>query len=635
MTDDGKTGGGVPSSGPSALRPPGAVRAPDVPPGLPWFNTPRPLRLAELRGRFVLLDFWTSGCINCLHVLPDLHRLEAAHADALVVIGVHAPKFAEERTEASVAAAVRRYGVGHPVVSDADLALWSAYAVRAWPTLVLIDPDGYVVAQRSGEGAFAPFDRVLTEQIPRYRAAGRLHPAPLPAADDDDDPPPVAGAVALRYPAGLAADAAGGRLFIADTGHHRLLVADVAGRVLQTIGAGAPGLVDGPAETARFRDPRGLAYDAETDALFVADTGNHAVRRVDLATGAVATLTGTGRQAPWGAATTGETEGALSSPWDVLLHDGWVWVAMAGVHQIWRLDPATGQGAAWAGNAYEHLVDAPRRDAQLAQPSALATDGAHLFFLDAESSALRRVPFGGDDAAVETLIGEGLFAFGDVDGRRPQARLQHPLGLLWTPDGLVLADTYNHRLKRYDAAARAVFTLAGDGRRGRADGGPNAARFDEPGALAWDGARVVVADTNNHRLAAVDLGTGVVTPLSVSAPSTPERTALAPRRVAPGEVTLTVQIALPAGSVPNAEHPGTLRLALPDGVREAPAAPSVRFTFPLSADAEAVLGGAVYHCAESDGTCRVAPVGLRLPLRVRAGAEREAHVRIDVPPAEG
>lgn len=618
------------TSSPSPLRPPGAVRAPEVPGGLPWFNAAHPLRLADFRGRFVLLDFWTAGCINCLHVLPDLVRLEKVHGDALVVLGVHAPKFAEERTAEGVRAAVQRYGITHPVVSDADLRMWNAYAIRAWPTLVLVDPEGYIVAQRSGEGAFEPFDRVLQERIPTYAAAGRLR---LTTTDEPQtaDPAPVAGEARLRFPAGLAADPIGGRLFVADTGHHRILVADVAGRILGRIGTGRAGLGDGPTEAATFRHPRGLSYDPTADVLYVADTGNHAVRRVELGARQVATLAGNGAQAPWGAMTTEEAGGALSSPWDVLFHEGRLFVAMAGTHQIWLLDAATGRGQAFAGNGYEHLVDAPRREAQLAQPSALATDGTMLFFLDAESSALRRVDFG-EDARVDTLIGEGLFAFGDVDGRRPRARLQHPLGLTWADGRLFLADTYNHRLKAYDHAARAVFTLAGSGTRGRADGGPHAAAFDEPGALAWDGARLVIADTNNHRLATCDPATGTVATLSLTELTDPTAASHPTQTVAPGVAEIELRLTLPDGFGFNPVHPGTVRLRADDFIDEGTAAPTIRFRTTLRDDAVLHVEGTVYFCPETGGTCHAERIALRLPVTVHAEAARTVRVEVDVAP---
>ncbi len=138
------------------------VRAPELR-GRAWLNTGgRDLSLSAFRGRFVLLDFWTFCCVNCLHVLDELRPLEEKHADDLVVVGVHSPKFVHEADPKALEAAVARYRVEHPVLDDPDLVTWQAYTARAWPTLVLVDPEGYVVAQYAGEGHAHAIDALVT-----------------------------------------------------------------------------------------------------------------------------------------------------------------------------------------------------------------------------------------------------------------------------------------------------------------------------------------------------------------------------------------------------------------------------------------------------------------------------------------
>jgi sugar lactone lactonase YvrE len=317
----------------------------------------------------------------------------------------------------------------------------------------------------------------------------------------------------LRFPAKVHA-APDGRLFVADTGHHRVLEVDVAadglsGRVLRAFGSGRAGWADGPAGEAELRSPHGLA--AVEGTLFVADTVNHLVRAVDLRDGSVRTVAGTGVQARRPEAGGPARDTPLNSPWDLLWMDGALLVAMAGPHQLWRIDPSAGGAEPWAGSGAEELYDADLAMAALAQPSGLATDGGRVYFADAEASAVRWAVPGGETG---TVVGTGLFDFGDRDGAGDDARLQHAQGLAWWPAGraLLAADTYNHRVKRVDPATREARAFAGTGAPGLADGPPDQARFWEPGGIAVspDGARAWVADTNNHALRTIDLVTGRV-----------------------------------------------------------------------------------------------------------------------------
>jgi thiol-disulfide isomerase/thioredoxin len=422
------------------------VRAPELR-GRGWLNTGgQELSLGELRGRIVLLDFWTFCCINCLHVADELRPLERAYADVLVTIGVHSPKFEHEADPVALAAAVERYGIEHPVLDDPGLLTWQQYAVRAWPTLVLIDPEGYVVAQAAGEGHADGLGRLIEELIAEHEAKGTLRRGDSPYV-----PPPVQH-TDLRYPSKAVVTPLG-TLLVADAGQHSLAELGSDGeRVLRRIGTGERGHVDGDAETARFAEPQGLvllpaAVAAEVGyEVVVADTVNHALRGVRLRDGQVSTIA----RAP---------EGVPLSPWDVAWWQARVVVAAAGTHQLWEFDPATGAFEVLAGTSAEALRDGPLDEAAFAQPSGLAADGDRLWLADAETSALRYVEGG----RVHTAVGQGLFDFGHVDGPAAVALFQHPLGVSVLPDGsVVVCDTYNNAVRRYDPVRDEVSTLATD-----------------------------------------------------------------------------------------------------------------------------------------------------------------------------
>ncbi|MFT7835183.1 NHL domain-containing thioredoxin family protein [Saccharothrix sp. BKS2] len=460
------------------------VRAPELV-GREWFNTgDRELKLADLRGKLVLLDFWTFCCINCLHVLDELRPLEAEFPDVLVTIGVHSPKFVHEAERAAVAAAVERYAVEHPVLNDPELTTWQNYAVKAWPTLVLVDPEGYVVHVAAGEGHLDALRQVVSEVVAEHEARGTLHRGDGPYVA----PPPAA--TELRFPA-KALLTPRGTLLVSDSAHHRLVELDADGEtVLRRFGTGERGRRDGPDPT--FSEPAGLALLPAGVAervgyhVVVADTVNHLLRGLDLDTGEVTTVAGTGEQWRDGA-TDGPADGiALTSPWDVAWWEpaGGVVVALAGNHTLGLFTPLEGRLERLAGTTVEGLHDGPAAEAFFAQTSGLAAAGDRLWLVDSETSALRWLDA---DRTVHTAVGKGLFAFGHRDGDAEQALLQHPLGVTALPNGqVVVADTYNGALRRYDPATGEVSTLATD--------------IAEPSdAVLVDGELVVVASAA-HRL---------------------------------------------------------------------------------------------------------------------------------------
>lgn len=497
-----------------------AVRAPELQ-GTAWFNTPEPLSLADVRGKLVLLDFWTYCCINCLHVLEDLKYLEHKYANRpLAVIGVHSPKFTNEDDPRSVRQAIARYGITHPVVLDSKRRTWDAYGVRGWPTLVLIDPRGYVLGRVSGEGNRARLDAAIEQALDLLGQAEALDPTPLPmrleaqsGAFSPDSP--------LLYPGKVLADGASNALFIADSGHHRIVRADLDGTHAVTIGDGEPGATDGDYETARFRSPQGMALDAARSCLYVADTGNHLLRRIDLETHAVTTVAGTGAQELQRTEGGPALETPFNSPWDVCLLNNQVYIAMAGSHQIWVYRPAHETVEVFAGTGAERRQDGTARHAGFAQPSGIATDGTHLYIADSEISCVREIDLAGPEPKVRTLAGGDLFEFGDHDGRGDLARMQHPLGIAWVPVGapgggtLYVADTYNHKVRRLDAATRDLSNFSGKTSAGREDGPPLMARFSEPSGLSYARGKLYVADTNNSVVRVVALPDGSVATMTL------------------------------------------------------------------------------------------------------------------------
>ncbi|MEU1454629.1 NHL domain-containing thioredoxin family protein [Streptomyces avermitilis] len=510
----------APTSAPAPRRR-ARVRAPELIGTGGWLNTGgKELALADLRGKCVVVDFWTFCCINCLHVLDELRELEEKHRDTVVIIGVHSPKFVHEAEHQAVVDAVERYGVEHPVLDDPELATWKQYAVRAWPTLVVIDPEGYVVAQHAGEGHAHAIAALVAELEAEHEAKGTLRRGDGPYVAPEPEP------TVLRFP-GKALLLPSGNFLVSDTTRHQLVELAADGEsVVRRIGSGIRGFADGPAEVASFSEPQGMTL-LDEDVVIVADTVNHALRRLDLATGEVMTLAGTGRQWWQGSPTSGPArEVDLSSPWDVAVFGGRVWIAMAGVHQLWTYDPAAGTVAVGAGTTNEGLVDGPGEEAWFAQPSGLAATADRLWLADSETSALRWVDL---DGAVHTAVGTGLFDFGHRDGAAEQALFQHPLGVTALPDGSVaVSDTYNHALRRYDPATGEVTTLATDLR--------------EPSDAVLVGDDIVVVESARHRLTRLRLPEEAVRVASVA-----HRTQRAATEVAPGRLQLDVIFQAPAG----------------------------------------------------------------------------------------
>ena len=617
------------------------VIVPDFGADMEWLNTRRPLSLREdLAGRVVLLDFWTYCCINCHHVFPDLEHLEEVYADeAFAVVGVHSAKFTNEGQAENIRQAVLRHGIEHPVVNDDDFAVWRALGARAWPTLMLVGPDGTLLWIGTGEGHRELLEVLIAEALDMYGDTGLLEAEPLPLQLERDQVPPRQ----LAYPGKLAADKKADRLYIADTAHDRIVVTDLQGGFVEAWG-GERGLQDGSVHEVRFNQPQGLLL--HEGLLYVADTENHAIRQVDIAQGTVRTIAGTGKQGydRQGGGFSPMTD--LSSPWDLAWNEDWLFIAMAGTHQIWAMDTEIHKIIAWAGDGTERRLDAPKKaNAAFAQPSGLATDGKRMYLADSESSSIRSVSL--VSGRVDTHVGgtkepRDLFSFGDVDGQGFEARLQHPLGIAWHKGKLYVADTYNHKIKVVEPGGGTVRTLAGTGEPGLVDGMFSKARFYEPADIEVVGNKLYVADTNNHAIRVVDLGKSRVSTLDLSSVPIPVgpmaefevpvlddamRVKAGPMALAVGRAELAVDIALPKGRKLAADAPSAVQVVPIEGTQAVDGSqvaltdsPSVTVPIQVDGPGRVEVRAIVYHCLEGRD-CRIDNAVVEVPVVEGEGSE--------------
>lgn len=597
------------------------VRAPEITGGRGWLNTDKPLTLAALKGKVVLLDFWTYGCINCIHIIPDLKRLEQKYANQLVVIGVHSAKFENEKDTENIRRIILRYELEHPVYNDADFKVWQSYGVRAWPTQVLIDPAGYVIGAVSGEGNYAVIDQVIAKAVDTFRKRGELNEEPLKLTLERAK----VGDLPLAFPGKVLADAKSDRLFIADSNHNRIVVTKLDGTLTETIGTGARGSADGAFDMASFYRPQGLALDGAS--LYVADTENHLIRRVDLKNKTVQTIAGTGQQAreyfKQGPARTVE----LSSPWDLQLVGRVLYVTMAGTHQIWQLDLDKQSVSTFAGSGREARQDGPLLEAGFAQPSGITADGQKLYIADSESNIIRAIAFA--DGSVETIAGGDLFDFGDVDATGDDVRLQHPLGVTALNGKILIADTYNHKIKELDPESKSVKTLFGTGKPGQTDG--TASAFYEPGGLSVANDKIYIADTNNHAVRVVDLKTRTTTTLNIKGLQPPAVATAAMADTAEAgpnsdEIKLSLQTL-------RSESDGAILVAveLPAGYHLNPAAPQrYRVTVDSGNEHLGLMSATELGAIGHDKSTSRSQKDLHLPLRIPIKAYRPGKADVSV-----
>lgn len=585
--------------------------APEFVEGLDWINTSEPLTVADLRGKIVVLDFWTYGCINCMHMIPTLNALEEKYSDELVVIGVHSAKFENEGQTENLREIVQRYEMHHPVINDADFDVWGQYrryGVNAWPTFAVIDPRGNLFAVQSGEIPFEAFDGVIGNMATCFDTFGELDRSPIDVIDPELSYSP---ARALNYPGKLLVDTDGSRLFIADSVNHRFVIADLnTFEILDTIGTGSLGYVDGDFDTAQFYKPQGMAL--RDNVLYVADTFNHTLRAIDLDAETVTTIAGTGQQGR--GYPRGERFEALAidlrSPWDVEFgDDGLLYVAMAGTHQIWSMDLDAGEMAFAVGNGREAQYNSTLLNSELAQPSGLYFEDGVLYFADSESSTIRAADFNTDRVSVVSgTTDNNLFDYGDIDGALGDNRLQHALGVVGDGNGtLYIADTYNSKIKAVDLNTLETVTLFGGDEAGFADGDGTTARFNEPGGLGYADGVLYVIDTNNHALRLIDIEAQTVKTVTFPNPEALQidgRTTVIGRSEFSGADVLDVQ------TVAEGEGEIVLTLTLPEGYKvNTDAASRAEFSH---------TGGAV---TVTDERVRIDDVVLRVPVTFATGED--------------
>ena len=624
------------------------IRAPELTGHHGWLNTDKPLSLSALKGKVVLLDFWTYGCINCMHIIPDLKRLEKKYPNELVVIGVHSAKFENEKDTENIRRIILRYEIEHPIVNDADFAIWRAYAVDAWPTRYLIDPAGYIIGRLSGEGGYDALDGAIAQTIAEFRKRGELNEQPLKLVLERAK----VGDLPLAFPGKVLADAKSDRLFIADSDHNRIVVAKLDGTLIETIGTGIHGRDDGPFDKATFFRPQGMVLDGET--LYVADTENHLIRAVDLKAKTVKTIAGTGQHSREYGQSGPARSVALNSPWDLQLLGRTLYIAMAGPHQIWKMDLDKNEVSTFAGSGREARHDGSLLEAAFAQPSGITTDGRNLYTADSEANIIRQIDLANSE--VRTLVGGDLFEFGDKDGHADGVRLQHPLGILAHDDKVLIADTYNHKIKELDPRARTVKTLVGNGKPGQTDGASPS--FYEPAGLSIANAKLYVADTNNHAIRVVDLKTKETQTLPIKGLQPPtmnesaanvdvapnaEQIKVPAQRVRAGDAAILINIDLPAGYHLNPSAPQRYEISVENGSQTITVDPRqatrstrgmqlpIRIPLRTSGAGTAELHASftfVYCREDNTGTCRIKTLVWRAPVEIVGDANGSGEIRL-------
>ncbi|MCA9047918.1 MAG: redoxin domain-containing protein [Planctomycetaceae bacterium] len=625
--------------------------------GTEWLNTSGPLDLKQLRGKVVLLDFWTYCCINCMHVLPDLKYLEEKYEKQLVVIGVHSAKFDNEKVSQNIRNAILRYEIRHPVVNDSEMLIWRKFGTRAWPTLALIDPEGRFVGAQGGEGNRELFDAVIGKLVDYHRHKGTLDESPLVF----DLEAGRTAATPLRYPGKVLADEDSGRLYISDSNHNRIVVTDLNGNLQTVIGSGRAGRADGSFSEAEFDHPQGMTL--ADGLLYVADTENHLLRIVDPEEQKVTTLAGTGKQGRPGPVQGNLLQTDLNSPWALCATDGLLFIAMAGPHQIWSHRIGSQVLQVHAGNAREDVINGPLKESSFAQPSGLSlnSDGTFFVVADSEGSAIRKVSVNPDGEVTtpagtsELPRGQSLFAFGDVDAAGSNARFQHPLDVAWHKDTVYVADSYNHKIRTLDMTTGEVKTWKGTGQPGDP---MDTTQFNEPAGLSIAGNTLFIADTNNHRICKADLESGEVSLLTIEGLTPPQPPT---HRELPNfdsavpitdqtvktqpNVTVKVILRVPDGYKLNQLAPVTWEAFLIEGDMVLPAeatggreeaqvtGDAAEFVLPLSnttGKGTVAVEMSYGYCASEAGVCRLATALWKFPLTVSDDAD-SAEIRLAFP----
>jgi len=491
------------------------MQIPEFPAHYKWLNTSQPHTLKELKGNIVILDFWTYCCINCLHILKDLEYLEKKYDhQALTIIGVHSAKFENEQDIANIQSAIERYNIKHPVLVDEHHSYWQQLTIKAWPTLVVIGPDGHITKTFTGEGHLLEIETLINQLLTHKDISKK-------GAHKKAALVPSKSSSVLNFPAKLALDDKNHQLFISDSNHNSILQVELVtpfeGKIRKRIGSSLQNFMDGSTSEGSFNKPQGLFY--ESDKLYICDTDNHAIRMIDLNTNHISTLAGVGTQAAWGSLGGRAIDTQLNSPWDITKINNKLYIAMAGAHAIWCYDFTTQEIHPFAGSGIENIRDGTLDEAQLAQPSGISHGENCLFVADSEGSAIRQIDLAKKE--VMTIIGLGLFDFGHVDGQTSQALLQHPMGLCYWQELLFIADTYNHSLRMLDIKSKQILSLIyRDPETKICQVGPKECHLlplNEPNDVkVLEDRYLYIADTNNHLIRVFDLHTKELHDLVIS-----------------------------------------------------------------------------------------------------------------------
>ena len=482
-----------------------------------WLNLSQNITPKDLRNRIILLDFWTYACVNCLQTVPEIAGLEEEFGDNLTVIGVHSGKFDNEKLLQSIKDAVIKYDIRHPVINDADLTIWQSFKVSAWPTLILLNPEGEVDKIYRGEGNIEKLRSDIKRLIKKFKYS--LNTGPLPITLEKNK---ITGHI-LQFPTKLefASDVKYGGvvqkplIFIANSGDNNIIASSLRGEILFTIGSKEKGFRDGTIESAAFNAPRGLLYKDQI--LYIADTGNHALRKVDFNSGNVSTVAGSGARGFIIGDEAKAQDTDLASPWDLEFFPDKnnIIIANAGTHQLLKYDLKKDTISPFAGNGIENIIDGIYPENSLAQPSGLSSFNQKLYFVDAETSSLRVADVKGN---VQSLIGSGLFKFGYKNGTKDQALMQHPLGVLADDTGIYVADSYNHVIRKYNLSSEKIEDYSGLKIKGSQIETLKNTAYNEPEDIISILTKFYIADTNNHRIVVIDRNNDKASILNVMPP---------------------------------------------------------------------------------------------------------------------
>ncbi|EDV22671.1 uncharacterized protein TRIADDRAFT_11855, partial [Trichoplax adhaerens] len=507
----------------------------DFPANLEWLNCENQLSFEnELNGKLCVLDIFTYCCINCMHVMPDLKHLHSKFSieDGVMIIGVHSAKFDDEKSTANVIQSILRHELDHPVVNDERGIIYDSLDIQCWPTFVILGPQGQFLHVLHGEGKREMLMWLVRLGLRYYDSLGLLSHHSIPLSLERHKIKPMT----LSFPGKVCVVNDGDDIVISDSGHHRILIVGKDGITRSCVGNKEyfeEGFVDGVFQKARFNNPQGITCSRNGKTIFVADTNNHAIRKIDLEYCEVTTIAGTGNQ---GNDLVGGGAGkmqALNSPWDLTLgpscedQEVVLYIAMAGSHQIWALAL---EDCVWFNNrslrrgcclAFCGSGDEENRNnyyphkAGFAQPSGIVSTNSSLYVADSESSTIRMIDI--KTGSVKGLVGGGLdpkdlFSFGDVDGIGMSAKLQHPIGIAWRAcsKDVIIADSYNHKIKIINPTKRTSTTLIdGNCGPGMNDKIVPDVKLREPSGLhlSPDGNSLYIANTNAHVITMINLQT--------------------------------------------------------------------------------------------------------------------------------